>query len=123
MSQIRLYMDEDAMDRQLVQALRVRGVDAITVGELEITGTSDEIHLVLASELGRVIYTFNVGDFCRLHSTFMAVENSHAGIIIGAQQQYSVGTQLRGVMRLIAVKSAEEMIGQLVFLRDYMGDD
>ncbi|OCR02563.1 hypothetical protein BCD67_13195 [Oscillatoriales cyanobacterium USR001] len=123
MTQIRLYMDEDAMDRQLVQAFRARGLDVITVGELEITGTSDEKHLVLATELGRVIYTFNVGDFCRLHSTSMALENSHAGIIIGSQQHCSVGTQLRGIMRLIAVKSAEEMINQLVFLSDYITND
>jgi hypothetical protein len=30
---IRLYIDEDAMDQDLVRALRVRGMDVITIGE------------------------------------------------------------------------------------------
>jgi uncharacterized protein with PIN domain len=119
-SQIRLYMDEDAMDQQLVQALRARGVDVITVGEIETTGTSDEEQLILATAQGRVLYTFNVGDFCRLHTIYMAEERSHAGIVIGTQQQYSVGQQLRAILKLIATVSAEEMTSQLVYLSAYI---
>lgn len=123
MSQISLYMDEDAMDWELVRALRSRGVDVITVGEVETTGTSDEEQLILATEQGRVIYTFNVGDFCRLHSIYTAEERSHAGIVIGTQQGYSVGRQLRGILRLSATKSAEEMRNQLVYLSNYIRAD
>ena len=41
MSQIRLYLDKDAMDMVLVTALRNRGVDVRTVNELQTTGDSD----------------------------------------------------------------------------------
>jgi Domain of unknown function (DUF5615) len=116
-------MDEDAMDWQLVQALRARDVDVITVGEVETTGIRDEEQLILANEQGRVLYTFNVGDFCRLHSIYMVEENSHAGIVIGTQQQYSVGQQLRAILKLIATKSAEEMIDQLVYLSSYISHE
>lgn len=41
MSEIRLLIDEDAMDHRLVGALRARGVDVTTAGELGTTGFSD----------------------------------------------------------------------------------
>ena len=46
----------------------------------------------------------------------MAQERSHAGIVLAPQQQYSVGQQLRGLLKLAADKSALEMANQLVFL-------
>ena len=120
MSQIRLYMDEDAMDRQLVQALRARGVDVITVEDLETTGITDDEQLILATVEGRVLYTFNVGDFSRLHNIYMAEARTHAGIVIGTQQQYSVGQQLRAILKLIATVSAEEMTNHWVYLSAYI---
>lgn len=62
-----------------------------------------------------------MGDFCRLHSTFVVQQRSHAGIILAPQQRYSVGEQLRGMLKLITTKLAEEMINQIVFLSAYVG--
>ncbi|WP_255552833.1 hypothetical protein [[Phormidium] sp. ETS-05] len=39
------------------------------------------------------------------------------------RQSYSVGSQLRGILRLMAVKSAEDMINQLEFLGSYIRGD
>lgn len=39
----------------------------------------------------------------------------HAGIILGSQH-YSVGEQMRRLLRIITTKSAEEMINQVEFL-------
>jgi len=39
MSLIRLFIDEDSMNRQFVRALRARGVDVTTVGEIGTTST------------------------------------------------------------------------------------
>ncbi|WP_257236021.1 hypothetical protein [Nostoc sp. 'Peltigera malacea cyanobiont' DB3992] len=36
------------------------------------------------------------------------------------QQRYSVGQQLQGLLKLIATRSAEEMVNQLVFLSAYI---
>lgn len=121
MSQIRLFIDEDSMDHRVVNALRSRGVDVTTVGEARTTGFSDAEQLALATEQQRVLYTFNVDDFCRLHNTYMAEERTHTGIIISSQK-YSVGEQMRRVLKLMATQSAEEMINQLVFLSAYKGE-
>ncbi len=79
-------------------------------------GYPDEEQLIWAPVQGRVIYSFNIGDFCRLHGDFIAQERSHADIVLAPQQQYSVGQQLRGLLKLAADKSALEMANQLVFL-------
>ena len=41
----RLYIDEDAMDDDLVQALRLRGADVQTALEAGLVGRPDEEHL------------------------------------------------------------------------------
>ena len=123
MSQICLYLDEDVQEQSLILALRNSGVDAITTSDVNRFSFPDEEQLISATEQGRVIYTYNVGDFCRLHSTFLAEGRSHAGIIMAQQQRYSVGSQLRGILRLMAIKSAEDMINQLEFLGAYIRGD
>src|SRR5262252_9310953 len=62
------------------------------------------------------LYSFNVRDYCRLHGEFLAKDQSHAGIIIAKQQHYSVGEQMRRLLKLIATKPAEEMRNQIDFL-------
>jgi hypothetical protein len=42
---IRLYLDEDALDSDLVRALRPRGVDVMTALDLGLTKSADEEHL------------------------------------------------------------------------------
>ena len=120
MSRICLYMDEDILQRSLILALRTSGVDVITTSDANKLSCSDEEQLIWAAEQGRAIYSFNTKDFCRLHSTFMVEDIGHAGIIMGVQQRYSIGEQLRGFFNLIAAKSAEEMIDQLVFIAEYI---
>ena len=50
--QIRLYLDEDAMDSDLVGALRLRGIDVTTALDAGLTSSADEAHLkhAIASE-------------------------------------------------------------------------
>ncbi|MCZ8120654.1 MAG: DUF5615 family PIN-like protein [Microcystis sp. LE18-22.4A] len=71
MSQIRLYLDEDAGQRSVVEALRNLKIDVITTWEAKNIQLPDPDQLVWATQQGRVIYTFNVGDFCRLHKSYM----------------------------------------------------
>ena len=88
---IRLYLDEDAMDDDLVQALRLRGADVETVLDAHLASRSDDEQLAYASSVGRTLYTFNVSDFMTLHSAYMGAGRTHAGIIFGQQQRYSEG--------------------------------
>lgn len=114
--QIRLYIDEDAMSPALVQGLRARGVDVTTVFEEGMTGQSDAVQLEYATVQGHVIYTFNVGHFCQLHAENLAAGKTHAGIIVVYRQRYSVGEQMRRLLKLIETQSAEEMKNRLHFL-------
>ena len=106
---IRLYMDEDTMDQALVQALRARNVDVITALDAGMIEREDAEHLDCATEQGRVWCSFNVRDFYRLHSDYLAQGRPHAGIILMRQQYYSVGEQMRRLLKLVASKSADEM--------------
>jgi len=121
MSKIRIYIDEDSMKQALVTALRNAGVDTITPSDVNRTGYPDEEQLEWATGEGRVLYTANIGDFCRIHSVLMAQGVSHAGIIMVQQQRYSVGDLLRGILNLMEAMSAEDMINQVVFLSGYIG--
>ena len=56
---IRIYVDEDAMDRDLVEGLRARGVDVLTALEAGMIERSDEEHLDFATREGRILYSFN----------------------------------------------------------------
>jgi len=122
MSNIRLYFDEDIMEKALVQALRVPDIDVMTVGETGKVGESDESQLIWATVQGRVLYSSNIGDFCRLHNDFIAEGRSHAGIILISQQRYSLGVKLQGILRLVGNKSAEDMVNQLEFFSKYLRD-
>jgi hypothetical protein len=44
-----LYIDEDSMDRDLVRALRARGVDVTTAQDVGMMGCCDEEHLLFAT--------------------------------------------------------------------------
>jgi hypothetical protein len=46
----------------------------------------------------------------------MAQGKSHAGIIVVFRQRYAVGEQMRRLLQLISMKSAEEMRNNLQFL-------
>ena len=116
MSKICLYLDEDARDNALLESLVSRGVDVITVADTTMFRCSDEEQLIFAFENNRVIYTFNAQDFYRLHSLWLEEEKNHAGIIIAPQQRYSIGEQMRGILRLIAAKSAEQMQNNVEFI-------
>ncbi len=116
---IRLYLDEDAMDDDLVQALRLRGVDVETVLDANLVAHSDEEQLAYAASVGRTLYTFNIGDFMTLQSAYIAEGRTHAGIIFGQQQRYSVGEQMRRLRRLIALRSVESMHNGFEFLSNW----
>jgi len=81
-----------------------------------MVGCEDAEHLDYATRHGRVLYTFNVADFYRLHREYLARGKEHAGIVLARQQRYSVGEQMRRLLKPIAAKSAEEMNSSIEFL-------
>ncbi len=113
-----LYIDEDAMSRALVYGLRIRGVDVTTVLDAGLKGEDDEPQLIFATEKGRVLFSYNVGHFCRLHSLFLQQGRQHSGIIVVQRLKMSIGQQIRGLMRLVNTRTAVDMENGLEFLHE-----
>ncbi|MBD2562637.1 MULTISPECIES: DUF5615 family PIN-like protein [Nostoc] len=120
MSQIRFYLDEDAGKRSLANGLRNAGIDVMTMAEADRLASSDDSQLIWTTEQRRVIYSFNVGDFCRLHKAYLEQQQEHSGIVLAAKQNYAIGEQLRGLLKLVESVEAEDMANQLVFIRKYI---
>jgi hypothetical protein len=116
LSVIRLYLDEDAAQHNLIAALRLRHVDVTSALEQGLVEIPDLAQLEWCCANARVLYTFNVRHFYALHSQFIAAGRVHAGIILAPQQRYSIGEQMRRLLRLIETKSAEEMTNQVEYL-------
>ncbi|MEP7342113.1 MAG: DUF5615 family PIN-like protein [Acidobacteriota bacterium] len=106
---IRLYLDEDAMDGRLARALKGRGVDVVTTLEEGMLHRPDDRQLAHAVILGRATYTFNAKDYLVLHADYLTQGRHHAGIILAPQQVYSIGEQMRRLLKLVTLKSAEAM--------------
>ncbi len=62
------------------------------------------------------IYSCNRGDFLRLHSLYLAEGRDHAGILLARQQHYSIGEQMRRVLKVMALKSTADMRNCVEFL-------
>ncbi len=116
---ISLYLDEDAQDNDLIHALRLRGVDVVKAWAVGMQQREDEEHLLFATSQNRVLYGFNVGDYQLLHTQFLTQGRSHAGLVLAKQQVYSVGEQMRRLLRIVGAKSADEMRDQIEFLGDW----
>jgi hypothetical protein len=114
---IKLYLDEDSQRTDLIQALRARQVDVETVSETNLLGQADDVLLAYATRQERVLFSFNRGDFSRLHTEWLRIERHHTGIIVSDQ----VGTSiiLRRLLRLIDGKSADDMHNWLEYLSNW----
>ena len=104
------------MDTAIVQSLRVRGFDVLTAQEAGMVGRPDADHLAFATGQRRVLCTFNIGDFWALHSEYLLAGRSHAGIVLMPQQRYTIGEQLRRLLRLAASLSSDAMLNQAEYL-------
>lgn len=113
---IRLYLDEDSMDQAVVAALRAAELDVLTAREAGMIQQSDDAHLAYATDQGRVLCTYNVTDFNRIHGEWLRTNRHHAGLILVVQQRYGPGEQARRLMTLASILSAEEMVDRAEFL-------
>jgi hypothetical protein len=104
------------MDGDLVRGLRSRGIDVVTAADARMIRRKDEEHLSWAAGQGRVLYSFNVGDYHEIHTQWIATGRDHAGIILAQQKRYSTGEQVRRLLRLIGSLTGEAMCNREEFL-------
>ena len=104
------------MDKDLIMALRARGMDVATAFEEGMIKRGDEEHLNFATRQGRVLFSFNRSDFYKLHIQYLRKGKNHAGIILANQQQYSVGETMRRIFFLANTKTHSDMENSIEFL-------
>jgi hypothetical protein len=116
MSEVRLYMDEDAGENAVVQGLRARGFDVLTTVEAGHCGKSDQDQFAFAIQQRRTIYTFNVGDFARLHREQLVQGMQHSGIVVLPDQRCSTGEKIRRLAKFVSGVSSEDMMNRMEYL-------
>jgi predicted nuclease of predicted toxin-antitoxin system len=116
MSAPRFLTDEDVYSDVAV-VLRNQGFDAISTPEAGRLTVDDPEQLEWAANQGRVLMTFNVGDFVALHGEWLRTGRHHAGLIVSAQRP--PGETLRRLLNLAASLSAEDLRDRLEFLTNW----
>lgn len=113
MTALRLYLDED-VHVFIADALRLRGYEATTTRDQSRLGADDIDQLAFVQQHGYALLTYNVNDFPLLHYQCIAAGKRHPGIIIASRENPS--QNIRALLNLLALVSAEEMADQLEYL-------
>ncbi len=116
MSEIRLYIDEDACETAVVKGLRARGIDVLTTLQAGRSATDDQNQLSFATEQKRAIYSFNVRHFAKLHGEWLSQSLEHYGIIVLCDQDLSVGEKIRRLAELVGCLTSEEIVNRIEYL-------
>ena len=113
MAVVRLYLDED-VHPFIAQALQLRGYETTTTRDQHRLGTEDSNQLAFASQCGYTLVTYNVQDYPRLHYEWLTTRKHHAGLIVASQEEPR--RNIRALLNLLALVTAEEMVDQLEYL-------
>ncbi len=103
---IRLYLDED-VHKKVAAALRLKGYDVISAHEAQKHSISDYQQLEYAVSQKRAVFTFNAGDFDRLHKEYLTAGKPHWGILLS--KQIPLGETVKRLTKFLFTHSAEEI--------------
>jgi hypothetical protein len=115
---LRLLLDE-MYSPGLADALRGTGVDARTVVQLGMAGSSDLEVFAAAIEDGRALLTENVADFARISAEHLLAGQHHAGVLIALSSRLS--RRVAGIGPLItAVRDIahQQLTDRLVYFQE-----
>jgi hypothetical protein len=114
---LKLLLDE-MYSPGLAEALRVADVDACTVIELGLAGSSDPEVFAAAIADGRTLLTENVADFTRISGDHLVAGQHHPGVLIALSSRFSRRAAGIGPL-VIAVRDVadQQLIDRLVYLQ------
>jgi predicted nuclease of predicted toxin-antitoxin system len=107
---IRYYADQH-IPQPIVDGLRRRGIDVLTVQDAGRCGFLDEDQLAFAAANGRVMVSFDP-DFLAIHRA----GTPHAGIAWCPATKYSIGEFIQMLVLLHAIVNIEEMQHRVEYL-------
>ncbi len=109
---LQFYLDE-LMPVAIAEQLNLRGIDTITVRDLELQGHSDSHHLQLAKEMRRVLCTLDDDYFDLIKDGA-----SHFGIVFGARKdRREIGTWVRFLVWMHQTYIRQDMRNRVEYLR------
>ena len=109
MPPLRYYFDEH-MPKAVARALRLRGVDVVTLSEIDMLSAQDHEHLARADAESRVIVSCDADFLC-----LDAQGHQHGGII-WVKDRPRVGYLVRRLMMYHEHLDPEDMRGAVEFL-------
>ncbi|MBI4684492.1 MAG: DUF5615 family PIN-like protein [Nitrospirae bacterium] len=116
MAPIRLYLDE-MIPVDLTLILKQYNYDILSAKDAGMLGKSDLEQLAFAVSQNRAILTFNIGDFTRLHKSWLIESKLHKGIIVSPE--IKITELIRLTLKLLAVTRDGEIENQLRFLQEF----
>jgi uncharacterized protein with PIN domain len=114
---LKLFLDEDVPEA-IATALRLRGYDVMTVKEAGRKGIADVDQLKFASSEKRVLLTFNIADFYKIHSEFIKNNLDHSGIILS--KQLPIRIVIRALLKLLSAITPEKIGNNVIWLTDWV---
>lgn len=117
---VRLYLDEDVRPG-VARLLRERGFDALSAHELGRTGFSDPDHLDYATKEGRVLFSYNYGDYNRIAVAWGMAGREHGGILLSYRQfsREATGVLLGRLISFLASADAALMRNTVRYLEEF----
>jgi hypothetical protein len=115
-SAIRFFTDED-LHGAVAPQLRALGIDAVSTPEVGRLGADDASQFRFATNESRVLVTFNVTHFAKLHYDWIRAGDHHAGLVVSSQR--TVGDTLRRLHNLAQALSAAQMANRLEYLSNW----
>ena len=107
---IRFYLDEH-LDVEIARQLKRRGIDVITVRDVESFGDDDLQQLHCAIRMGRVFCT-NDSDLIEIASEGI----EHAGIVFGQQEKHFIGTWVKYLIKMHEDFRPDELVNLVTYL-------
>lgn len=114
------YMDEH-VPRPITIGLRIRGVDVLTAQEDGRAGMDDALLLQRATELGRVMFSFD-SDMLRLATQRQralqqtAEQQSFEGLVFAHPTRISVGECIRELEAIARTGDRPDLLNQIIYL-------
>lgn len=110
---IKLYLDED-VHKKIAVALRLKGYDVVSAHEVQKQSLSDYQQLEYAVSEQRAIFTFNAGDFDRLHKEYIKSGKNHFGILLS--KQIPIGETMNRLTKFLFAHSKEEIRNNIFWI-------
>ncbi len=108
------YMDEH-VPKPITLALRIRGVDILTAQEDNRRATEDTVLLDRATELKRVMFSFDA-DMLRHTTSRLKKGIKFSGLVFAHPARISVGTCIRDIEMIAKAGEPKDLADQILYL-------